>query len=141
MGRTLLAVVCGIVVAWITITLVQMAGHAIWPPPADLDPMDPAQLDALVSTLPVGALAMVVVAWLAGAFTGGFTAAKLSLRHPRAAAAIIGAFVVVGVIAMVTMIPAHPYWVSIPGLLLPIPVALLGARVARPRPVTAARPY
>jgi hypothetical protein len=139
MGRAILGVVCGIVVAWITITLVEFAGHAIWtPPPAGLDPMDPAQVQAMLAQLPAGALAALLVAWVAGAFTGGFTAAKLSLRHPRVAAGIVGAFIVAGVVAMVVMIPSHPYWVSVPGLLLPIPAALVGARVARPRPITPA---
>jgi hypothetical protein len=102
--------------------------------------MDPEQVQAMLAQLPAGALAALLVAWVAGAFTGGFTAAKLSLRHPRLAAGIVGAFIVAGVVAMVVMIPAHPYWVSVPGLLLPIPAALLGARVARPRPITPAAP-
>ena len=78
---------------------------------------------------PAGAMAMLVVAWIAGAFTGGLTAAKLSHRHKRGAAIAVALLVMAGVCGMIYLVPDHPVWVSALGLILPIPAALLAVRV------------
>lgn len=132
MVRTILAVLAGAVVMWLTIFALEFVGHALFPPPPGLDPKDPAQLQQVIAQMPVGAMAMLVVAWVAGAFTGGYTAAKISFAHPRVAAVIVGVLVMLGVAGMVYLVPQHPAWVSALGLLLPIPAALLAARMARP---------
>ena len=41
--------------------------------------------------------------------------------------------VMAGVVGMVVQLPGHPLWMSIAGLLLPIPVALAGAGLASRR--------
>ena len=38
-----------------------------------------------------------------------------------------------GLIGMIVVMPAHPLWMAVAGLLLPIPAALLGARLAGTR--------
>lgn len=131
MGRTILAVIAGAVVMWLTVFALEFAGQAMFPPPAGLDPKDPAQLSQLVAVMPTGALAMLVVAWVAGAFTGGYTAAKISHRHKRGAAVAIALLVMAGVVGMIYLVPNHPVWVTALGLFLPIPVAVLAARLAR----------
>lgn len=137
MGRTILAVLAGAVVMWLTVFAMEFVGHALFPPPAGLDPKDPAQLQQVIAHMPVGAMAMLVLAWVLGAITGGFTAAKISRKHPRIAAAIVAVLVVLGVAGMVYLVPNHPAWVSVLGLLLPIPAALLAARWAKPTLVEA----
>lgn len=130
MGRTILAVVAGAVVMWLTIFALEFAGHALFPPPAGLDPKRQADLAAIVAQSAPGAMAMLVFAWLAGAFTGGYTAARISHRHERAAALTIALLVMAGVVGMIWLVPNHPVWVSALGLLLPIPVALVASRLA-----------
>lgn len=130
MGRTLLAVIAGLVVMWLTIFALEFAGQAMFPPPAGLDPKNHADLAAIVAQAPTGALVMLVVAWVAGAFTGGFTAAKISQKHKRGAAVAVALFVMAGVCGMIFLVPDHPVWLSALGLILPIPVALLAARFA-----------
>jgi len=129
MGRTLLAVIAGVVVMWLTIFALEFVGHAMYPPPPGLDPQSQADLAAIMARAPAGAMAMLVVAWIAGAFTGGLTAAKLSHRHKRGAAIAVALLVMAGVCGMIYLIPDHPVWVSALGLILPIPAALLAARV------------
>lgn len=133
MGRTLLGILLGAIVMWLTIFCLEFLGHALFPPPAGLDPQNPEHLKRIVAEAPVGAMAMLVLAWTAGAFTGAFTgawtAARLA-RHPRAAAVLIALVVMSGVIGMMIIVPEHPKWVSALGLLLPVPVALVAARVA-----------
>ena len=95
-------------------------------------------LSAIMAVQPVAAKAFVVMAWVVGAFSGGWVAAKISRKYPRAAAVIVALMVVLGVVGMILQLPDHPRWMAALGLLLPIPAALLGARLAGPR--VAARP-
>lgn len=130
MGRTILAVLAGAVVMWLTIFALEFAGHALFPPPPGLDPKDPAQLQQVIALMPVGAMAMLVVAWVAGAFTGGYVAARVSQKHKRGAAIAVAVLVMLGVCGMIYLVPNHPIWVSALGLLLPIPAALMAVRLA-----------
>ena len=131
MGRTILGAVVGLVLAVVTIMLVEFAGHQAYPPPEGLNPMVTEDMAKIMETLPVGAMLFVVAAWVIGAFDGGFVAALIARKgHPRAAAIVPALMVMAGVVGMVIQMPAHPKWMSVAGLLLPIPAALLGAALA-----------
>lgn len=134
MLRTILGVLAGAAVMFAVIMAIEAAGHGFYPPPAGLDPMNPAHEAAFaqfVATMPVAGKAMLALAWTLGAFAGGFVAAKIA-RHPRGAAVLIALLVISGVVGMILRVP-HPSWLAAAGLLLPIPAALLAARWARPR--------
>jgi MFS family permease len=135
MVRTLLGIVAGLAAMFVVITAVQWLGAQLYPPPPGLDLRDQHGMAALIAQLPLAALAFVVLGWLLGALAGGWVAARIGRDHPRAAAAAVGLAVVAGVVLMVASIP-HPLWMGALGLLLPVPAALLGARLARggPRP-------
>lgn len=130
MGRTLLGLVLGAVVMWLTIFCLEFLGHALFPPPAGLDPQNPEHLARIIAESPIGAMVMLVLAWTAGTFTGAWTAARLA-RHPRTTSVLIALIVMSGVIGMILIVPEHPKWVSALGLLLPVPVALIAAKVAQ----------
>jgi hypothetical protein len=75
-----------------------------------------------------------VLAWVIGAFDGGFVAALIAGgNRPRIAALVPALMVIAGVVGMIVVMPAHPTWMSAAGLLLPIPAALLGAKLAGAR--------
>ena len=131
MGRTILGAVAGLVVAVVTIMLVEFAGHQVYPPPEGLNPMVTEDMAIIMQLLPFGAMLFVVAAWVIGAFEGGFVAALIARKgHPRAAAIVPALMVMAGVVAMIIQMPAHPKWMSVAGMLLPIPAALLGAALA-----------
>ena len=132
MGRTVLGVVAGLATMFVVILLVEWLGAQAFPPPDGLDMGNPEALATAMAQMPLGALAVIVVAWLLGAFAGGWVAARIAGQHPRVAAVIVALAVVAGVVMMVLSIP-HPLWMSMVGLLLPVPMALAGARLARPR--------
>ena len=134
MLRTILGVLAGVLAMFAVIMAIEAVGHMIYPPPAGIDPMDPAHEAAFaqfVATMPFAAKAMLALAWTLGAFAGGFVAAKIA-RHPRGAAVLIALLVMSGVVGMILRMP-HPSWLAAAGLLLPIPAALLAARLARPK--------
>lgn len=128
MARTILAVLAGAVVMWLTIFALEFIGHAMFPPPPGLNPQNQADLAAIMAQAPVGSMLMLVLAWVGGAFTGGYTAARISHKHKRGAAIAVALLVMAGVVGMIWLIPNHPVWVSALGLLLPIPMALVASR-------------
>ena len=101
--RTAVGVVAGIVVAWLVIVLSQLLSAALYPPPPGTDLTDPAVLADFINAAPVTAMACVIA---------GYALAAL-----------------LGVILNYTMIP-HPTWMLVSGVLLPLPMAWLGARLA-----------
>ncbi len=128
MGRTILGALVGIVVAMLTITLVEWGGHQAYPPPPGLNPMVAEDMSRIVAMQPFGALLVVVMAWVVGAFDGGLVAALIARdNRPRMAAVVPALVVMAGVIGMIVMMPSHPTWMATLGLLLPIPAGLAAA--------------
>lgn len=133
MGRTLLGIVAGLVVMFIVIAGIEALGHLIHPPPSGLDPMDPtrqAEFEQYIQSMPLLPKLMLALAWVSGAFAGGWTAARLAV-HPRVAALVVALAVTSGVVGMIVAVP-HPSWLAAAGLILPLPAALLATRLARP---------
>lgn len=135
MLRTLLAVVLGVIAMMVTVYGVEAIGHLRYPPPPGLDPNDLDQLDSIVAAAPIGAMALLVVGWCLGTVVGSGLAARIA-RHPRVAATIVALFVVTGVAGTVFLMPSHPTWVAVLGILLPVPLALGMAKVAGRREKT-----
>ncbi len=132
MGRTILGALVGMVIAFITLTLIQYASHQIYPPPPGLNPMVTEDMAIILANMPLGEMLSVVVAWVVGAFDGGLVAALVAGRNrPRTAAIVPGLMVVAGVVGIIAQIPQHPMLMSVAGLLLPIPAALGGAALVR----------
>ncbi len=135
MGRTILGMLLGVVTMMFTIYAIESIGHLLYPPPAGLDPRNPEHVQMIVAVAPAGAMAMLVLGWTTGAFVGGWVGARIA-RHARAAAIAVALVVMAGVAGMMVMVPEHPKWVSVLGLLLPIPAALVAARLAARREKT-----
>ena len=130
MLRSILAVLAGVLVMGITVAAMQWLGHSIYPPPPGIDLGNRDAMAALISTMPVMALALVLVAYAFGTFLGAYTAATLSTAHKRGVAISLALVVLALITANFTMIP-HPIWMIVGGVLIPMPFALLAWRLAR----------
>ena len=128
MGRMIGAGLLGVISAWVVIMLFEFAGASVYPPSPGSDLRDPDQLRTYIDSAPAAAMAFVLAGWAAGAFLGGWVAAKLSHRHRLGVALAVGAVVLAGVAANAMMVP-HPVWFTVLGLLLPMPAAWLAARL------------
>ena len=133
MGRTILGILAGLVVAWLTISVCEFASLFLHRPPVGMDLRDPQALAAHIAAAPASAMLVVVAGWALAALFGGWVAARIA-RHQRVAALVIGVLVVLGVIANSMVIP-HPSWMTIAGIALPVPTAWLAARLARSKPM------
>jgi hypothetical protein len=130
MFRKILAVLLGVLVAGLVITVVEGASHALWPPPPNLDLSRPEDMARLMEVVPLPAKIAVLVAWGLGSFAGGAVAARRAPDWPRGAASVVGGVHMAGGIATLAMIP-HPAWMVVGSVLVFLPSALLGAHLAR----------
>lgn len=115
MGRDIVAGVLGVLIAVGLVWIVDVTGHAVYPPPANLDYSDEAAMRAYVAALPLGALLFVGGAWFIGALGGTFAACKIGQAKPEVYAMVVGGFILVATVANLMMIP-HPLWLSITGI-------------------------
>ena len=127
MGRNVIAGIAGVLIAGTLVFLVEMAGHAVYPLPANLDFSDKEAAGAYISALPLGALLFVSGAWFVAALGGTFAACKIGRAKPEIYALVVGGLMVAGTIANLVMIP-HPLWFSITGLLGIVIAAWLGMK-------------
>lgn len=129
MIRNLVAAIIGIVVAMLTIKVVEMLGHFIYPPPADLEFGDPEQVREFISTLPVGSILFVGAAWAIGTFLGTVSGTLLSTTGPLPYAIVVGGIVLAGAATMLLLIP-HPYWFTALAPIAIIVAAYLATKAA-----------
>ncbi len=128
--RNLLAIVAGVLAAFVLVGLIEALGHMVYPVPEGLDFTNPDQLQAYVQGLPVGALLFVLAAWVVATFVGGLVAASVARTRPLLYSTIVGAVVLAATIANLLMIP-HPRWFAIAAVVA-IPIAAFVAARLRP---------
>jgi len=127
--RRIVAVIAGLVVAFLVIILVETVNHAIYPLPEDVNVHDPQSLKAMMSKMPLGAIAGVVVAWVLGALAGSFTAAKIARSGGLLPGLGVGIVLLLGSVLNMLVLP-HPVWVWACALILIPAASALGARLA-----------
>ena len=127
--RNFLSVAGGVIAGAVIVTLVQWLGHRMYAPPSGMDFSDPEAVRAMMKEIPRGALVMVLVAWALGAFVGGWVAAHFAKSFPlRAALTVGGVLLLFGVMTMVSL--PHPLWFWVVGIILFLPLAHLGGKIA-----------
>ena len=126
--RTIVAIVIGAAVASLSVMVVHMISSMMYPLPEGTDPSDMEALKRIMPTMPMGALAMVLLGWETGAFVGGATAALIAGRARVLHAGVVGAWVLLGTVIVLFLLP-HTAWMAIAGILLPIPVALVAGKL------------
>lgn len=133
--RNLLGIGAGLALGVGIVIVGETLNHALWPPPAGLDPSDPAALRDFLAQAPIASLAMLPAIWIASAFAGAFVAAALA--RSAAAGWIAGGILFAATITNLILI-RHPTWVFVVAA-LGVPLAIfLGARLGVPKPATAA---
>ena len=129
MLRSVLSIVIGVFAGGATIMLMEMLGHAIYPPPEGVNFEDPVAVAAMVAAAPVGALLMVILAFAVGAFAGGLVAGFIKPKLQTYQPLVVGAIFTVFGLMNLLMIP-HPWWFWLASLACFIPMAFLGGRMA-----------
>jgi hypothetical protein len=138
MVRSVVAVLVGVVIATVGILALESLGHLVYPLPEGVNPNDMEALKKVLPTMPVGAFLCVLFMYAVGSFVGGLIAGWIARRAQTVHALIVGAILMaLGVVNML-MLP-HPGWFWAASLLVYLPPAYLGSRLA-PRPPSAPQP-
>jgi hypothetical protein len=133
--RGILAVVAGFIVASVVMMAVEWTnGRFLHPELGRLAEgvTDREVLRGLIAGAPVSALLVVIVGWALGSLSGGCAAAWIAGRTGARHALILGLLLTSAGIANNLMIPP-PLWFWIAGLIIFVPAALAGARLAPAR--------
>jgi len=129
MIRNIGAALAGIATAFASIYLIEMLGHTIYPPPANLDFSDPDAIRTYIATLPIVALLFPMFAWFAATFAGSIVASIIGDAKPWIYPTIVGGLIFSATVANLIAIP-HPMWFSIISLIGIVASASLSTRVA-----------
>jgi len=115
MVKNIAAGVIGVLVAVGLVWLIEMIGHAVYPPPPDIDFSNVDSVRRYMSTLPLGAFAFVGSGWFLGTLGGTMAAGRIGSAAPHIFAMIVGGFVLAATAFNLAVIP-HPLWFSITGI-------------------------
>lgn len=130
--RSIAAVLLGFIVASIVMMLVESINGRFLHPnlgKAAEGLKDREAIRALLATAPVTAFLMVILGWILGSLSGGWVAAKLAGRASVRHGIVLGVLLTLAGIANNLMLPP-PLWFWIASLIVFIPAAYLGARLA-----------
>jgi hypothetical protein len=104
--------VVGIVVAFLTVMLIDRVGHMWYPPPPGLDFSDPDAIRPYLATLPVGAFLFILASSVAAAFIGTLVACHIGTANRLLFGGVVGGIVLAATIANFIAIP-HPLWLAL----------------------------
>lgn len=130
MGRNIAAGIAGVVIAGVLVWLVEMAGHAVYPPPEGLNFADADAMREYIDGLPLGALLFVAAAWFIGTVGGTCAACAIGTARPLIFAGVVGGLMLIGTIFNLVAIP-HPLWFSVLGIAGIVVGAWLGTMCKR----------
>ena len=107
--NTVIGVLAGLVIAMAVVAGVEMLGHTLYPPPANLDKSDIESVRQMLREAPPIVFVFPLLAWVLGAFIGGFLSHQVS-KKPLAAWIVAAVVLLMSAINLV-MLP-HPVWVA-----------------------------
>jgi hypothetical protein len=140
--RSIVAVVVGFIAASLVMVIIEtINGRVLYPELAKAAEgvTDRETIRALFATAPLGALFVVIGGWILGGVEGGWTTARLAAHSSVAHGLVLGALLTLFGVANNLMIPP-PLWFWITSLIVLIPAAYLGARLAPARRGCAPQP-
>ena len=130
MLKNIAAGVAGVFIAMGLVWLVEMIGHSVYPPPADIDFSDAGAMRIYVASLPFGAFLFVGGAWFIGTLGGTIAACWFGNAEPRIYAMVVGGLMLLATATNLIMIP-HPLWFAVLGIVGIIAAAWLGMLISR----------
>ena len=134
MGRKILALVVGWVVAAAIMTIGQMLMATMWSPPPTAIRGDDELLRVYMAELPTRAFVALLIIYAVASFGGGFIVTKMGRRFSNGmtlALVLATLLFIGGILNFFVMVPYHPLWVSLIGLAIFYPFTILGYKVPR----------
>src|SRR5688572_21651491 len=115
MGRSILAIVGGVLLGGISVGLIELPGYVLHPSPPGLDTSDRAALGRHFENAPLPARLLVAVGWTIGPLVGGLVAGAIARRAFLLHGLVIGViFLLLDVVNIVSF--PHPVWLAVVGV-------------------------
>lgn len=133
MLRRISGAVVGLVAAFVTISVSQLAMALVMKPPTLEMMQDPAAMRAFVESMPASAYIILALGYALGSLVGGFVAGKIAGGSTAGfvpAIAIGVLLTLLGVINFFVTMPGSPAWAIVLCLVTYLPFAALGNRLA-----------
>lgn len=128
--KNIMIIIGGVVAGSAVIYLVESISHKLYPFPSNIDMYDKVAMKEYIFSMPLSAFLILLIAYELGGFFTGFFAALLSIPELRKINAMIsGALLTIGSAINLILIP-HPIWFIITSLLIFMPFAYFGAKLA-----------
>jgi hypothetical protein len=130
--RSVVGVIVGIVVGSGLVYAIEWPGHLIHPLPEGVDPWDPSSrpaLEAHAANAPPAVFLLALLAIAVGTSGGAWLAAKVAGRAPIVHGLVVGLWFLLASAMNLTMIP-HPVWFAVINLVLVLPAAYAGGKLA-----------
>lgn len=106
--RNTLAVLGGLVVGFIVVTILETIGHVLFPLPEGIDPMSVESIKANMHLVPIGSFLFVAIAHFFGIICAMLVARRISRQS------FIPSYIVASVMVALTvlnlMLLPHPFW-------------------------------
>jgi hypothetical protein len=128
--RNTLAAMSGALVGLLLISVIEMIGAQVYPPPAGLDPKDPVAMKQFLANLPVGALLFVLLAYFLGVLGGAFVAGRFSLGGGARQAVMVTLLFLVASVMNLMAFP-HPAWFWAANILVVVAAGWLALQLLR----------
>jgi len=129
MTQQLRSIGFGLLTAMVVISVIEALGHAIYPVGNNIDYNDPQQTRMLFATMPFGALAFIVNAWIVASFAGGIVATRMFPEKGLFNALMVGLLVLGFTVLNMSLLP-HPTWMWVTAFVGIVPGAWLGNFIA-----------
>ena len=133
--RNIGAVIAGFVAASIVMMSVETINGRVLHPElgkAAEGLTDRETIRALLATAPVGAFLVVIAGWILGGVAGGWITARLAAQASAGRGLVLGALLTLAGVANNLMVPP-PLWFWVASLVVLMPAAYVGARLAPAR--------
>ena len=133
--RSIAAVVAGFIAASIVMLVIETTnGRVLYPELGKVAEgmTDRDTIRALMATAPVGAFLVVIAGWILGGVAGGWVTARLAAQATIGHGLVLGSLLTLAGIANNVMVPP-PLWFWIASLVVLMPAAYVGARLAPAR--------
>jgi len=133
--RSIGAVVAGFVAASIVMMIVEtLNGRVFYPGLAKAAEgvTDREAIRAIFASAPVGSLLVVIAGWILGGLAGGWVAARIAGRSAVTHGLVLGVLLICAGVANNLALPP-PLWFWVASLIVLLPSAYVGARIASDR--------